>query len=940
MGRYCRRDTKVSFGVLFSTVARKPAMTPTVYSETMSSPLLATKLHLPSPKPRWVPRRRLIERLSSGLHGKMTLVSAPAGFGKTSLIADWVTGLDRPAAWLSLDERDREMPRFLAYLLGALQMIRANLGEGLLEAYRSPQPASEAVLTALINEICAIPDAFVLVLDDYHLVDAHAVDRALTFLLEHMPSQMHLVVATREDPDLPLTRLRVRGQLNELRVDDLRFSSGEVTSFLHEVMELELSTEEVAALQARTEGWVAGLQLAAISMQGREDTTGFIRSFTGSHRFVMDYLMEEVLHLQSESIQAFLLRTSILDRLSGPLCEAVLADPSVSGQETLDYLVRANLFVIPLDDERRWYRYHPLFADLLRQWLRSGAGVSPAFEDVTLPELHLRACAWYQSHNLYAQAFHHAIAAGDLDRAADLAELSRPVMDGTFQSATWLSWARAIPEDAIRLRPVLAAGYAWALLDTGELEGSVSLLESAERWLDGPQEGMIVVDQVQYRSLAASVATARTYLAQALGDDAATVEHARRAIHLLPDGDHLTHGQVEAILAMVHWSRGELDEAFASLAEAQTLMHNAGNDLYAVSTTIAQAYVREAQGRLLEARRIYERSLKTVSDNPGELRLARVSLHVGLSEVLLELGERQAAERHLKTSIELGEPGSMPDWRYRWSVVQARLAAARGDMASALSLLDKAERRFYRGPVPDIRPIAALRARVNLRQGRLREARAWARDRGLSIGDQPCYLREFEHLTLARLRLAENAAGSDKTSLDETLAFVDRLRGEAERGDRFRSVVEALVLTALACEAKGRGEEVAACLERALALAEPEGYVQVFLDEGAPLAELLQRRLPRGAHTPLARRILAALRPGNETAEPEPAVTGSLVEPLSRRELEVLELIAQGLSNREIGERLYLALSTVKGHNLKIFGKLEVQRRTEAVARARELGLI
>src|SRR5260221_3186980 len=387
----------------------------------MSTPILATKLYIPPPRPKAVLRPRLSERLNEGRPRKLTLISAPAGFGKTTLVSEWVLGCQRPAAWLSLDEGDNDPTRFLTYLVAALQTLAATLGEGVLTILQSPQPPPPAsILTALLNDLTTISDDFVLVLDDYHVLDAKPVDHALTFLLDHLPPQMHLVIATREDPPLPLARLRVGGNLTELRVTDFRFAHSEAAEFLNQVMGLTLSAQDIAALATRTEGWIAGLQLAAISMQGHQDTTSFITSFTGSHHFVMDYLVEEILQQQSERVQTFLLRTSILDRLCGPLCDAVVLDPSASGQKTLEYLEHANLFIVPLDHERRWYRYHHLFADLLRQRLHQSIASSPGDAESHVNALHIRASLWYEDHGLEIEAFHHAVAANDLERAERL----------------------------------------------------------------------------------------------------------------------------------------------------------------------------------------------------------------------------------------------------------------------------------------------------------------------------------------------------------------------------------------------------------------------------------------------------------------------------------------------------------------------------------------
>jgi LuxR family maltose regulon positive regulatory protein len=481
----------------------------------MSTPILTTKLYIPAPRLNVVLRPRLIERLNEGLHGKLTLISAPAGFGKTTLVSAWVAACQRPTAWLSLDEGDNDPTRFLAYLVAALHTIAPNVGEGVLAVLQSPQsPPTESILTALLNEIATIPDNFVLVLDDYHVIEATPVDTALTFLLEHLPPQMHLLIATREDPQLPLARLRARGQLTELRAADLRFTPDEAAEFLKEVMGLNLSAEEIAALETRTEGWIAGLQMAALSMQGRADATSFIKSFTGIHHFVLDYLVEEVLQRQPDRIRSFLLQTSILDRLSGPLCDAVTGEED--GRGMLEALERGNLFVVPLDDERQWYRYHHLFADVLQ----ARSIEEQSNQD---PPLHRRASEWYEQNGLRADAIRHALAAEDFERAAGLVELAWPAMRRSRQEATLLGWVKALPDELVRARPVLSVVYAWALLDGGELEAAEARLRNTERWLDTTADvserpealsaEMVVVDEKQFRSLLASIANARAYRA-------------------------------------------------------------------------------------------------------------------------------------------------------------------------------------------------------------------------------------------------------------------------------------------------------------------------------------------------------------------------------------------------------------------------------------------
>ena len=895
----------------------------------MATPILATKLYAPSVRPKAVSRSRLIERLSSGLHRKFTLVSAPAGFGKTALVAEWVAERDRPVAWLSLGEEDGDARRFLTYLIAALQTVEPALGERVSEALQSPQAApTEAVLTDLLNDVAGVQEPFLFVLDDYHTIEAQEVNNTVTFLLEHLPPQLHLVIATREDPPLPLARLRAQGQMTELRASDLRFTPDEATDFLNTVMGLDLSAEDVARLEARTEGWVAGLQMAALSLQGRSDTARFVQAFTGSHRFVLDYLVEEVLQGQRERVRSFLLQTSILERLSGPLCDAVTGQGD--GQGMLEALERNNLFVIPLDDKREWYRYHHLFAEVLSTRLRKEPNLAPA--------LHLRASEWFEQQGLRADAVRHALAAKDDERAAALIEPAWPEMDRSLQSATWLGWAQALPAELVRVRPVLRVGYAWALIDSGELEAGEARLNDLERWLATSPDGLVVADEAQFRALPATIAGARAHLAQSRGDLPGTVKCARRMLELLPPEDLFGRGAAASLLAFTQWASGDLSAVYPTFAEAMDLLKRAGNDLMAVVAPSFLADIRIAQGRLREAADIYEQALRLATEQGGSVPGTR-ELYAGLSEVHLERGELEGALRCLQTSQDLGEQADLPGTKYRWYVAMARLRETRGDVEGALELLSEAERLYFRTPVPNVRPVAALKARVWLRQGSLTEALAWAREQNLSTRDEPSYLREFEHLTLARLLIARN----EKDDVHEALGLLARYLKAAETQERTGSVIEMLVLQALAHEARGDAPLALTSLERALAPAKPEGYVRIFVAEGEPMARLLSRAAAQEVMPDYGGKLLAIVKEGweKESASYLPsALASQLAEPLSERELEVLHLVAQGLSNREIGKRLFRALDTVKGHNRNIFGKLGVQNRTEAVIRARELGLL
>jgi len=862
----------------------------------------------------------------------MALISASAGFGKTTLVSEWIAGCKRPVAWLSLDEGDNDPTRFLTYLVAALQTILANIGAGVLAALQSPQPLpTELLLTTLLNEIAAIPDNFILVLDDYHVIDSEPIDQALTFLLDHMPPQMRLVIATREDPTLPLARLRVRGQLTELRAVDLRFTAAEAADFLNRMMGLNLRDADIAALEARTEGWIAGLQLAALSMQGRSDTAGFIQAFTGSHRFVLDYLAGEVLERQPERVRNFLLQTAILDRLSGSLCEAVTTQDG--GRVMLETLERDNLFVVPLDDRRQWYRYHHLFAEVLKTRL-----IEAQPEQVS--SLHRRASAWYEQNGFQPDAVRHALAAEDFVCAAGLIEMAWSAMDLSSHSSTWLGWAKALPDGLICARPVLSVGYAWALLDGGELEASEARLRDAERCLEAPTDQMVVVDKEQFRSLPASIATARAYRSLALGDIPGTIKYAQQGLELTPEDDQTRHNEAASLLGLAQYSSGDLEAAERSLADFHTNLRKTGDIQTSIGITFLLADIRVALGRLHEAESSYQQSIRLVTSQGEPMPLGTADLYRGLGELSIERGDLEAAAQYLLTSQKLGEQTATTDWPHRLCVSLARLKEAQGDLEGALALLDEAERVTIRVPLPDVRPVAALKARVRLKQGRLAEAQEWARLQGLSVDDDMRYTREFEHITLARVLIASSKDHREAGSLDEAARLLGRLLQATETGGRLGSAIQILLLQALAFQAQDNLPHALALLERALGLAEPEGYVRIFVDEGEAMRLLLEKQAHNRDHrlSGYADKLLAAFT--QAVAVPKPAnlyqKTG-MVEPLSERELEVLKLLRSELSGPEIAQHLSVSINTFRTHTKNIFIKLGVNDRRAAIRRAEDL---
>jgi LuxR family transcriptional regulator, maltose regulon positive regulatory protein len=885
----------------------------------MSTPILTTKLYIPPPQPKVVLRPRLIERLNEALHRKLTLISAPAGFGKTTLLSEWIAGCEIQAAWLSLDEGDDDRTRFLAYLVAALQRIAPNIGEGVLGVLQSPQPPpTESILTALLNDIDTVPDDFVLVLDDYHVIDGSAVDEALSFGLKHLPPGMHLVIATREDPHLPLARLRGRGQLSEVRADDLRFATDEAAEFLNQVMGLSLSAEDIAALETRTEGWIAGLQMAALSMQGLADATSFIKSFTGTHHFVLDYLVEEVLKYQPESIQTFLLRTSILGRLCGPLCDAVVLDPEVSGQKTLEHLEHANLFLVPLDNERRWYRYHHLFADLLRQRLRQSDTSSTGNEVRDVAELHIRASIWCEDNGLEVEAFQHAAAAHDVERAARLVEGEGMPLLFRGAVAPVLNWLESLPTTELDARPSLWVIYASALLFVSQMTGVEQKLQAADVALQGAEP------DDKTRDLVGHIAAIRATLAVTQHQVETIIAQSRRALEYLHPDNLAVRTATTWTLGYAYHLQGDRVAASRAYTEAIAISESIGHFIITIMATTGLGNIQREDNQLYRAAQTYRRVLQVVGDPPLPVAC---EAHLGLARVFYEWNDMDAAEQHGQQSVQLARQfENIVDRIVACGVFLARLKLAQGDVPGAASILaeagQSARQHNFVHRMPDV---AGAQVLTLLRQDNLAAAAQLAQTHQLPISQ-------------ARVHLAQ---GDPSTAL----AVLEPLRRQTDAKGWADERLEVMVLQAVAHQAHGERDEAVQLLGDALAQAEPGGFIRMFVDEGIPMARLLSEAAAHGIMPDYTSRLLAVFEAEAQMSEdrsypPSAPPAHSLTEPLSQRELEVLQLIAQGLSNREISERLFLALDTVKGHNRRIYGKLLVQRRTEAVAKARALNIL
>ena len=902
-------------------------------------PLLETKLYLPQWSADRVSRPRLIDCIHP--KRKLTLVSAPAGFGKTTLLAEWVAAVPtRPVAWVSLDQSDNDPAVFWNYLLTALQKNQPGLGVRSQALLQSPQPPPiESILMTLLNEITTVEADVVLILDDYHRIDTPAIHNGIGFFLSHLPPQVHLIIASRADPPLSLARLRSHGDLTELRVSDLRFTPDEATAFLNQGMGLEISAGDVAALEQRTEGWIAGLQLAALSLQGREDISEFVAAFSGDDRYIVDYLLEEVLQRQPEHVRHFLLQTAILERLSGALCDAVT--DQAGSQAMLETLERGNLFIIPLDNKRQWYRYHHLFADVL---LAHAHTESPE----RLPKLHRQASKWYEQHELFSEAIRHAIAAEDFVRAADLIEAVWPAMRNLQQEATVLSWLKALPDPLVRTRPILSVAYGLVLLHTGPLDAVEVRLQDAERQLarlavPGQSSSREAQAEEQYRSLPAAIANARAFCAQVLGDFAGAIAYAQQALALIPTENHNERGVTAAFLGLAYWTSGDVAAAYQSFSKGIEIFQKLGSIQIVVSAMLGLAKIGLAQGMLQATAKTCEQTLQLVAPEPFLQGTADIQL--ALSEIRYEQGDLVAASQLLREAETLREQSSALYSAYLWWLVKAQLTAAKGDLDTALEQLHEAARLYHRSPIPNVRPIEAIKVQWWLWQGRLAEALSWVQECNLSVDDQPQYLHEYEHLTLARVLIAQYRQDSPEETIDQVINLLNRLLTAAEAKQRTGSMIKILVVLALANEAQGELSAALSSLERALTLGEPEGHVRIFAECGPPMARLLQEAMTLGIAPTYTQRLLTALKTWGEKPKvlsplslsptPQP-----LIEPLSQRELDVLRLLNTELSGPEIARELVVALSTVRTHTKRIYSKLNVTNRRAAVKQATELDLI
>ncbi len=939
----------------------------------MSIPILTTKLNVPQPRPNLVSRPRLIQRLEEGLIYKVTLLSAPAGFGKTTLLSDWVHQSENAFAWLSLDEGDNDLSRFWSYAIAAIQSIYPGIAEASLARLQSSgfsgtgqKTEIEDLLIELINDIVsqtregrAAGEDFFFVLDDYHLITTQAIHDSLIFLLDNLPAKMHLIISTRSDPILHIPRLRARGHLIELRVQDLLFTPDEAAAFLNEVMGLDLKPEEINILESRTEGWIAGLQMAALALQSTRSsdifrsplspvtqTREFSKYFSGEHPFVLDYLAEEVLNHQTEDTQNFLLTTSILDYLTGDLCDAISGRDN--SQKTLERLSRVNLFILSLDNQNHWFRYHHLFRDFLRERLVQT-------QTNGIKELHHKASKWYQGHGQLEQAIKHAIQAEDFDRTAHLIEGISKTGVVISEPSVVLGWLKELPPEIIEARPELGLSYATTLLSLGHLDSVEAYLVDVERVVSAQMSGvtkdtgifsevepavMSPPEEAQIRDYSGKIAAIRSVVVCYQGDASAAVSLSQKALEDLPENDLFWRGVMAINIALnisgIIGSKDLLIEACQILADAAE-ESEANEDYYTAIFALGRlGDLLRIRGKLRDSVKSYQEAIRLGGIRAQTFPSTGIS-HVGFGEVLYEWNELEKAERHLMEAINLGKKSGDVDVLGEGYISLTRVKQAFGDFDGAKEILNQARKIAQSSNFAWIAGrVRACQANIWLSQRRLEPAIEWGKQSGLKRGGEIGYRREREYTTLARVYIAQN-------DIDQAFTLLDWIWGVVETNGMAGNKIEILALQALAYQAKGNTTQAVNLLEQALSLAEPEGYFRVFVDEGEPMAQLMRKAVSHNISLDYVGKLLGALKQEQPKFSPHPEPESGiepLIEPLSLRELQVLTLIAAGASNREIAEELVLALGTVKKHINNIYGKLNVNSRTQAIARARDLNLL
>ena len=892
--------------------------------------VIQTKLYAPSLRAGVVARERLSLRLQQGLKHRLTLVSAPAGFGKTTLISQGIAESGYPSAWLSLDEADADPLRFLAGLTAALNTMLPESVEASMALLSAGQPTADAVLPVLLRDLSGLARDVIIVLDDYHRLDndtgSGATDDALSFLLEHLPAHVHWVITTREDPSLPLARMRVNGDLTELRADDLRFTSEEATEFFRKTMGIELNETQINSLEAKTEGWIAGLQLAALSMQSLVDSTArddFIHSFAGSHRFVLDYLAEEVLNAQPEEIQTFLLKTSVLPRFSASLCETVTGLSNSSA--LLNQLETQNLFLIPLDENRQWYRYHHLFADVLKARLNNSS--------INSPRIHARASEWFAEHQLFHEAIDHALQSDSPQSAADIISDCWPELRKSEPEAIFMHWIKSLPEEVAINHPVLATYYSLAVLSYDP--------EQAQRWIRSAQQA--VKKAGDPAELTGILAICQAYAAGASGDFANIITYADKALDLLPESELTWRGAASILKSFVLWASGDIEGAAQATQAGFDAMRRDNEVSGAISSLFLLARMRIMQGQAAEAERLCNRGLKMIEPYPLAPQ-GSADIHVVLAVLALRRGDHDAANKQLLLAQSLGDQSRLMESAHLWYLVKAIIEARANNARDALDLMDEAESIRIPNPAPEFEPLDAWRARIDVLTGNLTAAKTWASHCGLSLKSEPQVITAFTLLTLAHIEVTDAAHILGSENLADVLSLLKRL-AVIEEHSRPGMMPEILFLSGFTCHLMNEPTGALEYLNSAVNATAAEENAAVFLYDLPAASGWLKESISKVSAPEWLKNSITTgadvqhLNPDSLDSPDSPAKQ-PLTESLSERELDVLRALNSDMTGPEIAASLFVSLNTLRTHSKNIYSKLGVNTRRAALRRAEELRLI
>jgi LuxR family maltose regulon positive regulatory protein len=863
-----------------------------------------------------------------GQHGILTLVSAPAGFGKTTLLGEWINNSDKSFVWLSLEDDDNNIKRFFTYLVAALQQIDESIGDGILALLDATgDPPIETLNTLLINNIISMEKEFCLVLDDYHLITNQTIHQAINFLLEHLPRNAHIVISSRVDPPIAISRLRARDQMTEIRPNDLRFIESEAKTFLNDLSGLDLSPEDLSALLSRTEGWITGLQLAVLSMQDRQDKHEFVTAFSGSHHYIIDYLLDEVMANQSQEVRTFLHRTSILSRFCAPLCDAVLE--ITDSRRILHDIDKANLFLVHLDDERKWYRYHHLFADFLNQHLREN-------EPENISKLHQRASVWLEENQLVTEAINHSLIGEDYTRAAQLVESIGPEMMMQSEFDQLEKWLDALPKELVENWPWLCIIRAWMYDRWAQFDLGENYLLHAEAVVDrhttsNPDEAEKIIR--------GQIAAIRALYGIKKGQIPQSIEYSNQALDYLPEG-YFNRGVAYFSLGWAKCTQGDLSGAIQEFQEGRRSSMAAGNQILAQVIILDIGVTQILQGHLHQAAETLQEAIQFKYEK-SEIKIPYAgSASVNLADILREWNKLDAAMSHLQEALEISIPAKLVDTIAIGYASMARVYLAQGDLEEAAEVCEKAERMVR--DIPDLEPdtktkTMGSRVWLLLAQNKLTEAARYAQERGLSADAEINYIIEFKHIVLARVLIYIGRENSAAQELMDAHSILAKIIEPAKRVGYISQIIEVLALQALAFDAQGKHDQALNSLEESLTLAEPEGFIRTFVDEGEPMKDLLRQAYSRDISNAYVSKLLGAFEPDREYGKP---FAQSLIEPLSNRELEVLRLLSTELSGPEIADELMVSLNTMRTHTKNIYSKLDVNNRRAALRKAEQLNLL